>query len=118
MNDASPITEPIELTYALQLLPPGRIGFRRWRWELWHGAQLIAAGWRLTAPHAQRALRTHASRYAHRLRGLHPLRPEAAQAPESPWRGQPVTVECGPLRVLLTPRAVRERHPQVLPASG
>ena len=118
MNDPTPIAEPIELTYALQLMPPGRIGFRRWRWELWHGPQLVAAGWRVTAPHAQRALRAHASRYAHRLHGLHPLHPEAARAPESLWRGQPVTVDCGALRVLLTPRAIRERHPQVLPASG
>lgn len=118
MNDPSPIAAPIELTYALQLMPPGRIGFRRWRWELWHGPQLVAAGWRVTAPHAQRALRAHASRYAHRLHGLHPLHPEAARAPESLWRGQPVTVDCGALRVRLTPRAIRERHSQVLPASG
>jgi hypothetical protein len=112
------MTEPIELSYTLHLLAPGRIGFRRWRWELWDGQQLAAAGWRVTAPHAQRALRTHASRYVHRLHGLHPLRPEAAHAPESPWRGRPVTVDCGALSVRLTPRAIRERHPQVLPASG
>jgi hypothetical protein len=91
------MTEPIELSYTLHLLAPGRIGFRRWRWELWDGQQLAAAGWRVTA---------------------HPLRPEAANAPESPWRGRPVTVDCGALSVRLTPRAIRERHPQVLPASG
>ena len=39
------MTEPIELNYQLRLLPPGRISFRRWRWELWHGPQLLAAGW-------------------------------------------------------------------------
>jgi hypothetical protein len=118
MNEPEPIAEPIELAYALHLLAPGRIGFRRWRWELWHGPQLVAAGWRVTAPHAQRALRTHASRYAHRLHGLHPLRPEDAQTPDSPWRGQPVTVDCGALRVQLTPRAVRERQPRIRQASG
>jgi hypothetical protein len=112
------MTEPIEMSYALHLLPPGRIGFRRWRWELWHGPQLVAAGWRLTTPHAQRALRTYASRYAHRLHGLHPLHPEAAHAPESPWRGETVTVDCGALRVLLKPRAIPERLPQMLPASS
>jgi hypothetical protein len=118
MTNPSPMIEPIELTYALHLLAPGRLGFRRWRWELWHGPQLVAAGWRVTAPHAQRALRTHASRYAHRLHGLHPLRPESAAAPESMWRGETVTVDCGALTVRLTPRAVRERLPRVLPASG
>ncbi len=118
MNDPAPTTEPIELTYALHLLPAGRLGFRRWRWELWHGPQLVAAGWRVTAPHAQRALRTHASRYAHRLHGLHPLRPESAAAPESMWRGDTVTVDCGALTVRLTRRALRERLPRALPASG
>jgi hypothetical protein len=95
--------ETIELGYAVQMLPPGRVPFRRWRWELWHGPRLLAAGWRLQPLHAQRALCTHASRYAHRLHGVHPLRPDAARAPETDWRGRAVTVEAGELRVLLTP---------------
>lgn len=98
--------EPIELSYVLHLLPPGRVAFRRWRWELWHGPQLLAAGWRLHPLHAQRALRSHASRYVHGLHGVHPLRPEAARAPEKAWLGRRVAVECGDLRVVLTPRAV------------
>ncbi len=98
--------EPIELTYDLRLLPPGAITFRRWRWELWHGPQLLAAGWRLNALHAQRAVRVHAVRHAHRLHGLHPLHPDAAYAPETPWHGRPVTLDWGEVRVILTPRAL------------
>jgi hypothetical protein len=99
---------PIELTYELHALPRGRITFRRWRYELWHGPQLLAAGWRLSALHAQRALRAQAIRYAHRLHGLHPLNPDrgAPAAEEAPWGGRQVTVESGDLRVMLTPRAL------------
>src|SRR4051812_50008967 len=32
----------LSLHDALPIFP-----FQRWRWELWHGSQLIAAGWRL-----------------------------------------------------------------------
>ena len=78
------MTDPIELIYDLHLLAPGRLPFRRWRWELWHGPQLLAAGWRLSVLHAQRALRGHAVRYAHRLHGLHPLRPDAAKLAAAP----------------------------------
>jgi hypothetical protein len=96
--------EPIELSYALSLLPPGRVAFRRWRWELWHGPRLLAAGWRLNALHAQRAVRVHALRYAHRLHGLHLLRPDAQQPPEIAWGGTSVQVDAGELSVVLTPR--------------
>jgi hypothetical protein len=98
--------EAIELDYVITLLPPGRIPFRRWRWELWNGPQLLATGWRVNVLHAQRALRAYASRYAHRLHGLHPLRPDDARAFEGEWRGRPVTLEYGDLRVELTPRAL------------
>jgi hypothetical protein len=100
--------EPIELSYALFLLPPGRIAFRRWRWELWNGSQLLAAGWRTGVLHAQQALRGHAIRYAHRRHGLHVLRPEAAIAPEGQWGGQRVAVRSGEFCVVLTPRAATE----------
>jgi hypothetical protein len=112
------MTEPIELTYALDLLPPGRFPFRRWRWELWHGPQMLAAGWRLSVLHAQRALRGHAVRYAHRVHGLHPLRPDAVHAPETAWAGQTVAVDWGDLRVVLTPRALLEPRGRWLPATG
>lgn len=99
--------EPIELTYELHLLPRGRIAFRRWRYELWHGPQLLAAGWRLSALHAQRALGAQAIRYAHRMHGLHLLHPEQARGTEeAPWGGRRVAVESGDLRVMLTPRAL------------
>jgi hypothetical protein len=112
------MTEQIELTYALHLLPPGRITFRRWRWELWHGSQMLAAGWRLTVLHAQRALRGHALRYAHRLHGIHPLRPEVGHGPETAWGGRQVAVAWGDLRVVLTPRDLLEPPPRWLPATS
>jgi hypothetical protein len=96
--------EPIELTYELHLLPRGRIAFRRWRYELWHGPQLLAAGWRLSSLHAQRALRAQAIRYAHRRHGLHPLHPDRTPpTEEAPWGGRSVALESGDLRVMLTP---------------
>jgi hypothetical protein len=101
MEDAA-----IELGYVITLLPPGRFPFRRWRWELWNGPQLLATGWRLNVLHAQRALRAYASRYVHRRHGLVPLRPDAGHQFECEWRGRPVTLEWGDLRVELTPRAL------------
>lgn len=99
--------EPIELTYELHLLPRGRVSFRRWRYELWQGPQLLAAGWRLSALHAQRAVGAHAIRHAHRVHGLHALHPDrAAPAEETPWAGTRVALESGDLRVMLTPRAL------------
>ena len=48
--------------YALELLPPGRFPFHRWRWELWNGPLLLASGWRTSERQARRALRLHAAR--------------------------------------------------------
>ncbi len=100
------MTEPLELTYALHLLPRGRISFRRWRWELWHEPQLLAAGWRLNPLHAQGALGAHAFRYVHRLHGVHPLPSPAALAGERLWGGGSTAFRWGDLRVVLTPRAM------------
>ena len=108
--------DPIELSYALCLLPAGGVTFRRWRWELWHGPRLLAAGWRLNPLHAQRALRTHAMRYAHRLHGLHLLRPDAGDASEAVWPGRPIALESGAVRVLLVPREEPEAPAQALSA--
>lgn len=107
--------EPIELSYALFLLPGGRVAFRRWRWELWHGPRLLAAGWRLNPSHAQRALRAHALRYAHRLHGLHLLHPDAG-ASEGAWQGPSIAVESGDIRVLLRRREELEPAAQSLSA--
>ena len=96
----------IELSYVIIMLPPGRIPFRRWRWELWNGSQLLAAGWRVNVLHAQRALRGYASRYVHRIHGLHLLRPDNGDPFEGEWRGRRVTLEYGELRVELTPRGL------------
>jgi hypothetical protein len=90
--------------YALRELPPGRVGFRRWRWELWHGAALMAAGWRLSQRDARRALRTAASRRAHELLGLTVLRPERAQALDAFAPGAVVRVDCGAVTCVLEPR--------------
>ena len=98
--------EPIELTYDLHVLPLGRVTFRRWRFELWHGPRLLSAGWRLSALHAQRALRAHALRYAHRLHGLNLLHPEHAIACDTDWSEQPVALRSGDLRVMLVHRAL------------
>ena len=101
MHDGSPAFE-----YALAELPRGRVGFRRWRWELWHGALLLASGWRLSAADARRALRTAASRRAHEQLGLHPLRPERASEVNAFVDGAVVRVDCGAVTCVLSPRAL------------
>lgn len=94
-----------ELHYALHLVPPGRMPFRRWRFELWHGPRLVATGWRTDEEHAERALRTTAARLAHRLLGLHLLRPELATASRPLRQGVTARVECGAVSCLLVPLA-------------
>jgi hypothetical protein len=90
--------------YALHPLPPSRTGLRRWRWELWHGARLIAAGWRHSREHAERALCTAASRRGHAQLGLVPLRPERTPPPGGLGIGAPVRVDCGAFECTLVPR--------------
>jgi hypothetical protein len=88
--------------YALRELPLGRFMFRRWRWELWHGPVLRASGWRTSPSHAERALRTAASYWAHEAVGLRALRPETAT---SHGRfGSVVHVDCGAVACVLMPR--------------
>src|SRR4051812_49570542 len=81
------IVEGLSFSYVLHELPRDRLPFRRWRFELWHGARLEAAGWRTTERDALRALHKHGSRVAHGMFGLRPpaegprgggLRPRAA----------------------------------------
>ena len=64
--------EGLSFSYVLHELPRDRLPFRRWRFELWHGARLEAAGWRTTERDALRALHKHGSRVAHRMFGLRP----------------------------------------------
>jgi hypothetical protein len=80
------------------------LGFRRWRWELWHGPALVAAGWRLSPQHAEHALRTAASRFAHRLVGVHVLHPERTKAPSGFAPYSAVHVDCGAVACRLVPR--------------
>ncbi len=99
------MTEPIGLHYDLRLLPRGRVSFSRWHWELWHGATLLAAGWRLHPLQAQRTIRIHAVRYAHRVNGVRVLRPDVDHPEETPWRGRAVTIDWGEMHIELTPVA-------------
>src|SRR3954449_12596105 len=67
-----PIVEGVSFSYVVHELPRDRLPFRRWRFELWHGARLEAAGWRTTERDALRALHKHGSRVAHGVFGLRP----------------------------------------------
>jgi hypothetical protein len=101
-----PTVQGLEFAYALYALPPGRMPFRRWRWELWHGTNLVAAGWRLARADAGRALRVRAAEFGHRLFGLH-----GVSSDHHAVRGdlRPGTVErlaIGPITCLLVPRAL------------
>ena len=97
-----PTVDGLSFSYVLHELPPGRLPFRRWRWELWHGANLVAAGWRLSRPDAGRALRVHAVEFGHRLFGL---RPPEADAPGPVFRpGTAVRVQHGAVTFTLVPR--------------
>jgi hypothetical protein len=95
---------PHSFDYALHPLPPGRVGFRRWRWELWHGATLLATGWRTSPRDAERALWTAASRRVHELLGLRALRPERARALDPFRPGAVVRLDCGAGTCVLAPR--------------
>jgi hypothetical protein len=71
-------------------------GRRRWRWELWDGRTLAAAGWNVTERDALLAARTAASCRAHELRGLRALRPALARAVAAvPLHASPIA--CGPV---------------------
>ena len=41
--------ELLSFSYVVHELPRDRLPFRRWRFELWQGPRLEAAGWRATA---------------------------------------------------------------------
>jgi len=101
-----PTVEGLQFAYALHPLPPGRLPFRRWRWELWHGSTLVAAGWRLSRPQAGRALRLHAAEFGHRLFGQPvPARePHVADGDFAPGAAERLAI--GPITCLLVPRAL------------
>jgi hypothetical protein len=91
--------------YAVEPLPPGRVGFHRWRWQLWHGAVLLASGWRLSPRDAERALFKAAARRAHELLGVHALRPERAEPLERFFPGASVQLACGAATCVIAPRS-------------
>jgi hypothetical protein len=100
-----PSVDGLSFSYVLHELPAGRLPFRRWRFELWHGARLEAAGWRVTERDAACALRTHGARVGRRLFGL----PAPAPTPDRSdtpafWPGRTVHVEQGSVRFELVPR--------------
>lgn len=97
-----PTVDGLSFTYVLHELPPGRLPFRRWRFELWHGARLEAAGWRMSERDAARALRAHGSRVGHWMFGLRP--PEPEQAAPAFWPGATVRVQHGAVTFSLVPR--------------
>ena len=94
-----------EFEYAVEVLPPGRVGFRRWRWELWQSGSLLASGWRTAPRDVERALCTAASRCAHEWLGVRALRPDRAHALDRFVAGAALRVDCGALTCVLTPRA-------------
>ncbi len=99
--------EGLRFGYALHLLPPGRVGFRRWRYELWHGAHLHAAGWCTERRGAERALRRHATRVAHAVFGLKADASALDAAVDGPVPpGATVHVAAGGVHVSLVPRAL------------
>ena len=101
-----PTVQGLEFAYALYALPPGRLPFRRWRWELWHGATLVAAGWRLSRPQAGRALRVSAAEFGHRLFGLPAPRRDDVGAHGDLQPGSAERLAIGPITCLLVPRAL------------
>lgn len=97
--------EALAFEYDLRPLPRGPLAFTRWRWELWHGTVLRAAGWRTSPGDAELALCRAASYWAHAALGVHALRPERARASRSFAPGAMVRVDCGGFFCVLAPRA-------------
>lgn len=99
-----PTFEGIEFAYALHPLPAGRMGFRRWRWELWHGRALLAAGWRLDRADAVRAIQSHGTRVAMRMFGLRRPVPALPEPVSDLLPGASLRVVAGTVSFGLVPR--------------
>jgi hypothetical protein len=106
-----PTVEGLQFAYALHPLPPGRLPFRRWRWELWHGSRLIAAGWRLSRPQASRALRVHAAEFGHRLFGLAVPAHDPREGAGDLSPGAVERLVIGPITAVLVPLALEAPAP-------
>jgi len=101
-----PTFQGLEFDYALHLLPPGKMGFSRWRWELWHGRTLLASGWRTDRRAAVRALQRHGTRVAMGMFGLRRELPSAADLGSELPPGRTLKVEVGAVSFLLVPRGL------------
>ena len=101
-----PTVEGLEFRYALHVLPPGRLPFARWRWELWHGERMLAAGWRVSERDAGRALCKYASVFAHRLFGLRPPERSPDVAVADLPLGAARRLALGPITCTLVPRGL------------
>ena len=102
-----PTVEGLEFRYALHPLPPGKFPFRRWRWELWHGPRLLAAGWRVSERDAGRAICKYAATFGHRLFGL-PAPERDAHRNELVAPGSIRRLMLGSVTCLLVPRALEQ----------
>src|SRR3954463_2381656 len=100
--------EGIRFGYQLHPLAPGRFGFRRWRYELWHGNHLHAAGWRTSRRAAESALRRHAARVGHAIFGLTPSPAAIAAGDGDVPLGATVRLEAGAVSLTLVPRVVEQ----------
>ena len=98
-----PVAESLTLRYALHELPAGRLPFRRWRWELWHGPRLEGTGWRLSQRAASRAVRRRGATVGRRLLGVPSARPPAARDLEPFAPGATVHVRDGGMVFALVP---------------
>src|SRR3954454_8270161 len=90
--------------YDLRLLPRGRFTFRRWRFELWRGAVLRAAGGRTSPREAERALGKAAAYWTHETLGVRPAPPDRARPLDRFALGATVRIDCGGVACVLTPR--------------
>jgi len=100
---AVPSSEPPVYGYTLEPLPPSRLG-RRWRFTLFHGDRMLAAGWRLSERRALQGLRTAAARAAHEALGLRVLRPQATWPEVTFHAGMTVRLQAGAVACVLAPR--------------
>src|SRR4051794_30518919 len=95
--------EPPVYSYTVEPMPPSRIG-RRWRWALFRGDRLLAAGWRLSERAALHGIRTAAARAAHEAAGVRVLRPERVW-PDARFRaGMTAQLRAGDIACVLAPR--------------
>ena len=97
------LDDPPVYTYTVEPMPPSRLG-RRWRWTLFRGDRLLAAGWRLSERAALHGIRTAVARAAHEAAGLRVVRPERVW-PDPGFRpGMTARLQAGVVACVLAPR--------------